>query len=76
MLVDAIGASRSGTWQPLRRKLLLADSSVGWLKLVLLGVSLAGEPSVSSLAIEIAAGAVIERGVDIDPHLSVRVTQI
>jgi len=55
---------------------LLADLSVSWLKLVLLGVSLAGEPSISGFAIEIGSGAVIESGVDIDPYLSVRVAQI
>jgi hypothetical protein len=76
MLVDAIGASRGGTRQPLRQKLLLADFSVGWLELVLLGVSLAGKSSVSGFAIEIAAGAMIERGVDVNPHLGVRVAQI
>lgn len=67
-------------WQPrglaTGTEVLLADFSVGGLKLVLLGVSLAGEPSVSRLAIEIAARAMIERGVDIDPHLSVRIAQV
>ena len=55
---------------------LWAGFSVGGLKLILLRIPLRGHPSVRSLAVQLAAGAVVERGMDVDPNLSVRVAHV
>ena len=55
---------------------LRAGLAFSGLKLVLLSIPLGGKLSVSGLAIQVAAGAVVQGGVDIDPHLSVGIPHI
>jgi hypothetical protein len=61
---------------PSRTQRLRASLPVGRLKLVLLSIALRGKFSVSGLAIQVAAGAVVEGGVDVNPHLSVRIPHV
>src|SRR4029077_19588244 len=59
-----------------RARSLRASLPVGGLKLVLLSIALRSKFSISGLAVQVAAGAVIKRSVDVDPHLGARIPHV
>ena len=68
--------SKCGNLLSESRARLRASLPVGGLKLVLLSIALGGEFSVSGLAIQLAARAVVESRMDVDPHLGVRIPHV
>ena len=55
---------------------LVAGLAVGGFKLVLLGVALGCVLAFGSRAIQISAGTIIERGLQVHPDLYIRIAQV
>src|SRR5450755_2017826 len=60
----------------LKQKISVTGLAVGGLELVELRAALGGDSAFGSLAVEVGSGAVVERGVQIDPDLGIGIAVI